>query len=177
MRAVIQRVLNASVTVEGQIVGAIDRGLCILVGLTTDDTTEDLDSMVKKILNVRLFDHEETGRMWGKSVVELDYSVLCVSQFTLYGTVVKGKKPDFHKAMSTQPANEMYNLFLQKMRDAYHPDRIQSMYYGKFGAMMQVALVNDGPVTLQLDTRKFEYIQNNNGNGRDKKTTKEQADS
>ncbi|KAI8055926.1 D-tyrosyl-tRNA deacylase [Syncephalis plumigaleata] len=159
MRAIVQRVLNASVTVEGQVVGAIDRGLCVLIGLTTDDTVDDLDNMVKKLLNVRLFDHEETGRMWSRSVTEQDYSILCVSQFTLYGAIIKGKKPDFHKAMSTQPANEMYNLFLQKMRDAYKPDRIQD---GKFGAMMQVALVNDGPVTLQLDTRKFEYVQNGN---------------
>jgi D-tyrosyl-tRNA(Tyr) deacylase len=88
-----------------------------------------------------------------------------VSQFTLYGTLVKGKKPDFHKAMSTQPAREMYHQFLEEMRKAHKPERIQD---GQFGAMMQVALVNDGPVTLQLDSRKFVYAH-------EQKTTDKQA--
>ncbi|KAI9315146.1 D-tyrosyl-tRNA deacylase [Dichotomocladium elegans] len=153
MRAVLQRVTRASVTVENQVVGAIQKGVCVLVGIATDDTEKDLDYIVKKILNVRIFE-DETGAMWKKGVKDLNLEVLCVSQFTLQGNTVKGNKPDFHRAMKTDQAKEVYQQFLRKMGEAYDPAKIKD---GVFGAMMVVDIANDGPVTLQLDSRKFSY--------------------
>ncbi|CAO3657014.1 unnamed protein product [Mucor hiemalis] len=152
MRAVIQRVTKASVTVDNKVVGSINKGLCVLLGIGTNDSDKDVDYMVNKILNVRVFD--ENGVMWKKGVKESGLEVLCVSQFTLQGITTKGNKPDFHKAMKTDPAKAMYEQFLQKIGKAYDPTKIQD---GEFGAMMLVDISNDGPVTLELDSRKFTY--------------------
>ncbi|RCH84066.1 D-tyrosyl-tRNA(Tyr) deacylase [Rhizopus stolonifer] len=152
MRAVIQRVTKASVTVDNQVVGSIQQGLCVLLGIATDDTDKDVDYMVNKILNVRVFD--DNGVMWKKGVKDAGLELLCVSQFTLQGTAVKGNKPDFHRAMKTEPAKAMYQQFLIKLGKAYEPSKIQD---GVFGAMMLVDIANDGPVTLELDSRKFTY--------------------
>ncbi|ORY97987.1 D-tyrosyl-tRNA deacylase [Syncephalastrum racemosum] len=152
MRAVLQRVARASVTVDNQVVGAIQKGVCVLIGIGTDDTEKDIDYIVNKILNIRVFDHE--GVMWKKGVKELGLEVLCVSQFTLQGKTVKGNKPDFHNAMKTEQAKATYAQFLDKLGKAYDPSKIKD---GVFGAMMMVDIANDGPVTLQLDSRKFTY--------------------
>eukprot|EP00123_Amoebidium_parasiticum_P013202 comp21826_c1_seq1/m.31113 comp21826_c1_seq1/g.31113 ORF comp21826_c1_seq1/g.31113 comp21826_c1_seq1/m.31113 type:complete len:201 (-) comp21826_c1_seq1:231-833(-) len=152
MRAVLQRVSSASVTVDGDIVGKIGKGVCVLVGLSQDETEADMDYIVRKILSVRIFENEE-GKMWTKSVKDLGLEVLCVSQFTLWAKL-NGNKPDFHEAMEAARAEPMYNNFLAMMKKAYDPSKIQD---GKFGAMMSVSLVNEGPVTLQLDSRKFAY--------------------
>ncbi|KAI9492873.1 D-tyrosyl-tRNA deacylase [Zychaea mexicana] len=153
MRAVLQRVARASVTVDQQVVSSIQKGVCVLVGVGTDDTDKDVDYIINKILNLRVFDDEQ-GTMWKKGVKELGLEVLCVSQFTLQGQTIKGNKPDFHRAMKTDQAKAMYEKFLTKMGQAYDPAKIKD---GVFGAMMVVDIANDGPVTLQLDSRKFTY--------------------
>ncbi|KAJ8589130.1 hypothetical protein M405DRAFT_818565 [Rhizopogon salebrosus TDB-379] len=142
----------------------------VLVGIGTDDTLVDVETLSNKILNIRVFDADDA--MWKSSVKDISGEVLCVSQFTLMANTTKGNKPDFHRAMSTNSSRDLYATFLGKMRQFYVPDRIQD---GQFGAMMNVSLTNEGPVTLTLDTRKFEYVavpgrssrkgsENSNGN-------------
>ncbi|XP_038125902.1 D-aminoacyl-tRNA deacylase 1 [Cyprinodon tularosa] len=145
MRAIIQRVTKARVTVGEEEVSSIGRGICVLLGISVDDTQRDAEYMVRKILNLRLFE-DENGRAWAKSVVERDLEVLCVSQFTLQ-CILKGNKPDFHSAMPAELAQPFYNSILESMRSAYKPELIKD---GKFGAYMQVHIQNDGPVTIEL---------------------------
>ncbi|KAG0249522.1 D-tyrosyl-tRNA(Tyr) deacylase [Mortierella polycephala] len=173
MRAVLQRVVQASVEVNGQQISKIRQGLCVLIGLSVDDTSADLDYMVRKLLTVRVFDSNQSAlpltevvttskdeiqdppKMWAKSVVDIGGEILCVSQFTLYGQVIKGSKPDFHLSMKSETSKQMYHDFLDRLKNAYKPERIKD---GEFGAMMLVNIANDGPVTLELDSRKFEYV-------------------
>jgi len=152
MRAVLQRVLNASVTVDTQ-VSSIDRGLCIFLGIASNDTIDDLEYMVKKILKVRVFE-DEKGENWARSVKDAGLEILCVSQFTLYGSLSKDK-PSFHNAMRANESREMYLTFLNRLKQEYIEDRIKD---GVFGEKMIVNIVNDGPVTLELDSRKFIYV-------------------
>ncbi|CAL1388427.1 unnamed protein product [Linum trigynum] len=148
MRAVVQRVASASVEVEGRLVSEIGPGLLVLVGVHESDTDSDADYICRKVLNMRLFTNEATGRGWDQNVMQQNYGVLLVSQFTLYG-VLKGNKPDFHVAMPPQKAKPFYDSLVDKFRKSYNPDAIKD---GIFGAMMKVNLVNDGPVTMQLDS-------------------------
>ncbi|KAJ9120610.1 hypothetical protein QFC22_002539 [Naganishia vaughanmartiniae] len=167
MKAVIQKVTNASVTVEGQVISSIGRGLMVLVGIGVDDTPKDREYIIRKILSIRLFDaptpiaasdavegeelkERQKSSAWRASVKDIGGEVLCVSQFTLMAKVEKGSKPDFHGAMTTLPSSVFYNEFLGDMRTAYSADKIQD---GKFGAMMQVSLCNDGPVTITIDSK------------------------
>ncbi|CAO3676608.1 unnamed protein product [Umbelopsis ramanniana] len=152
MRAVLQRVARASVSVDEQVVSSIGKGICVLVGISVDDNEFDIDYMVRKLLTLRVFD--EGGVMWKKSVQDMDLELLCVSQFTLFAKTTKGSKPDFHSSMKTADANEMYKKFLDKLGAAYKPEKIKD---GVFGAMMMVEILNDGPVTIELDSRKFVY--------------------
>uniref|UniRef100_A0A3P9KU40 D-aminoacyl-tRNA deacylase n=1 Tax=Oryzias latipes TaxID=8090 RepID=A0A3P9KU40_ORYLA len=145
MRAVIQRVTKASVTVGEEQVSSIGRGLCVLLGISVDDTPRDAEYIVRKILNLRLFE-DESGRSWSRSVMDGNLEVLCVSQFTLQ-CVLKGNKPDFHCAMPAELAQPFYNSILEDMRSAYKPELVKD---GKFGAFMQVHIQNDGPVTVEL---------------------------
>ncbi|KAI9571268.1 D-Tyr tRNAtyr deacylase-like domain-containing protein [Boletus coccyginus] len=161
MRAVVQRVTSASVTVDGKVVSSISKGLMVLVGIGTDDTPTDVDILSNKILSLRTFS-DANDAMWKMSVKDVAGEVLCVSQFTLFANTTKGSKPDFHRAMSTEPSRQLYNVFLDKMKQLYVPDRIKD---GQFGAMMNVSLTNEGPVTFTLDTRKFEYVTPPNGGG------------
>jgi len=147
MKAVIQRVISASVSVDGSVVSSIGRGICVLIGLSRDDTDKEIEYIVRKILNVRLFDGDDDKR-WCKSVMDKQFSVLCVSQFTLYG-VLKGNKPDFHFAMANEQSREFYVRFLERLRASYKPDLVHD---GQFGAYMQVSIENDGPVTISLDS-------------------------
>ncbi|KAF8384277.1 pqn-68, partial [Pristionchus pacificus] len=149
MRAVIQKVTKASVTVGGDIVGSINRGLCVLVGINRDDGQEDVEYIIRKILNTRLFASEE-GKKWDKSVKDMNLQVLCVSQFTLFG-YLKGNSLDFHVAMSPDKAKPFYEDFLAQMGKTYQQDKIED---GRFGAMMSVLIENDGPVTILLDSKK-----------------------
>lgn len=154
MKVVIQKVTSASVTVNQQIVSSINKGLMVLVGISTSDTPEDITKMSKKLLNLRIFedlsveDDRYSGKPWSKSIKDLGLEVLCVSQFTLYGTITKGTKPDFHKAEKGPIAREKYEEFLGKLR-AELGDKVKD---GKFGEMMEVSLVNDGPVTIVYET-------------------------
>eukprot|EP00271_Cylindrocystis_brebissonii_P010575 TRINITY_DN26807_c0_g1_i1.p1 TRINITY_DN26807_c0_g1~~TRINITY_DN26807_c0_g1_i1.p1 ORF type:complete len:167 (-),score=19.50 TRINITY_DN26807_c0_g1_i1:296-796(-) len=153
MRVVVQRVLSAKVEVDGQTVSQIGPGLCVLAGIMDGDTQVDAEFMCNKILNMRLWPNESKGdKPWDQSVLHREFEILFVSQFTLYGQM-KGNKPDFHRAMPPQLARPFYDSFLERCRRAYKggPERIKD---GIFGAMMQVHLVNDGPVTMCLDSRK-----------------------
>ncbi|XP_063774230.1 D-aminoacyl-tRNA deacylase 1 isoform X5 [Pseudophryne corroboree] len=146
MRAVIQRVTKAGVTVGEEQISSIGRGICVLLGISVEDTQKDIDYMIRKILNLRIFE-DDSGKHWSKSVMDKQYEVLCVSQFTLQ-CVLKGNKPDYHLAMPSEQAEPFYNDFLQQMRKAYKPELVKD---GKFGAYMQVTIQNDGPVTIELE--------------------------
>ncbi|KAI9466095.1 D-Tyr tRNAtyr deacylase-like domain-containing protein [Lactarius psammicola] len=154
MRAVVQRVLSASVTVDGEIVSEISRGLMVLVGIGVDDNVSDMETLAKKILTLKAFAHS-AGGMWKTNVKEIQGEILCVSQFTLMANTSKGNKPDFHRAMSADQSRAMYDSFLQYMGAQYAPEKIKD---GRFGAMMNVNLTNEGPVTFTLDSRKLEYV-------------------
>nr|XP_009671460.1 PREDICTED: D-tyrosyl-tRNA(Tyr) deacylase 1 [Struthio camelus australis] len=133
--------------VGGEQISSIGRGLCVLLGISLEDTQRELEHMVRKILNLRVFE-DESGKHWSKSVMDKQYEVLCVSQFTLQ-CILKGNKPDYHMAMPTEQAECFYNNFLEQLRKAYKPELIKD---GKFGAYMQVHIQNDGPVTIELES-------------------------
>jgi len=147
MRAVLQRVSRASVTVEGFVTGSIAGGLLVLVGVTADDADDDIAWLAGKIVQQKLF-ADETGRM-NLSVVESGGGVLVVSQFTLLASTRKGTKPSWHRAAGPEMAVPLYEAFVRKMEELLG----RPVATGEFGAMMEVALVNDGPVTLVLDSR------------------------
>lgn len=132
-----------------ELISSIGRGLCVLVGISVNDTKEDAIYLARKLLSVRLFD-DEAGKRWQKSVKDIQYELLCVSQFTLYNQW-KGNKPDFRYAMPGQQANDLYNFLLQQIAQQYASDKIKD---GQFGAMMQVHIQNDGPVTLEIESPK-----------------------
>uniref|UniRef100_A0A8I5N4G2 D-aminoacyl-tRNA deacylase n=1 Tax=Papio anubis TaxID=9555 RepID=A0A8I5N4G2_PAPAN len=136
-----------SFLVGGEQISAIGRGICVLLGISLEDTQKELEHMVRKILNLRVFE-DESGKHWSKSVMDKQYEILCVSQFTLQ-CVLKGNKPDFHLAMPTEQAEGFYNSFLEQLRKTYRPELIKD---GKFGAYMQVHIQNDGPVTIELES-------------------------
>jgi len=149
LRAVVQRVSRAQVKVGDEIVGNIGPGLLVLLGVAKSDTQSDADYLVAKITGLRIFE-DENGKM-NLSLVNIDGAILTVSQFTLYGDVRKGKRPSFDDAAPPQLANQLYEYFVEKIRDAGIPCET-----GRFQAMMKVELVNDGPVTILLDsTRAF----------------------
>ncbi|KIK62890.1 hypothetical protein GYMLUDRAFT_41751 [Collybiopsis luxurians FD-317 M1] len=157
MRAIIQRVSSASVTVDNEVISSISRGLMVLVGIGADDTSSDASVLINKILNLRVFnDPIDPEKMWKASVKDIEGEILCVSQFTLLANTTKGNKPDFHRAMSSEASREMYASFLENLRESYSADKVQD---GKFGAMMNVSLTNEGPVTFTLDSRKLEYVE------------------
>ncbi|CAA7270963.1 unnamed protein product [Cyclocybe aegerita] len=156
MRAIIQRVSQASVTVDKEVVSQIAEGLMVLVGIGSDDTEADVAVLSKKILTLRVFsDPANPEKMWKASVKDIDGDILCVSQFTLLANTTKGNKPDFHRAMSSKASRKMYGTFLDALKASYKADKVRD---GRFGAMMSVSLTNEGPVTFTLDSRKFEYI-------------------
>ena len=147
MRAVIQRVDKARVTVDGNVVGKISKGLLVFLGIATDDGEDDLAFLKKKILNLRIFPDAE-GKM-NLSLVDTGSAVLLVSQFTLYGDCRKGNRPSFIRAAEPDRARALYQELLRQLRS--ENIRVES---GEFQAMMKVDLVNDGPVTLIVDSKK-----------------------
>lgn len=149
MRAVIQRVLRSSVRVGDETISSIERGLCVFIGITTDDDLNDLEFIAKKILSIRLWPSADGTKNWSRSIKEIDGQLLCVSQFTLHATL-KGTKPDFHLAMAADQSRNVYEKLLQTLKNLYVSDRI---FDGKFGAMMNVQIENDGPVTIIVDSR------------------------
>ena len=147
MRAVVQRVSCAKVTVNGWIAGEIGLGLLVLLGVGQDDGESDVTYMAEKIAGLRIFEDQD-GKM-NRSVLDVGGSVLAVSQFTLYGDVRRGKRPSFDDAAPPEPARRLYALFVERIRAAGL--RCET---GRFQEMMQVELVNEGPVTILLDSRK-----------------------
>jgi D-aminoacyl-tRNA deacylase len=148
MRAVVQRVSRARVTVNAEVTGEISTGLLILLAVANTDTDKDLDYMVDKIVGLRVFEDAD-GKM-NRSVAEAGGAILAVSQFTLYGDVRRGKRPSFDDAARPEQARAMYDQFVTRVRAAGL--RCET---GRFQEMMDVELVNDGPVTILLDSSKL----------------------
>lgn len=145
MRVVLQRSKKASVTVEGKVTGAIDSGYVLLVGITHEDTEKDVKYVADKIAGLRLFEDEE-GKM-NRSILENGGDILSVSQFTLYGDVKKGRRPSFTSAARPETAEPLWHSFNDALRD-----NGLTVETGVFGAMMDVELVNDGPVTILVES-------------------------
>ncbi|WP_319230615.1 D-aminoacyl-tRNA deacylase [Draconibacterium orientale] len=151
MRVVIQKVKEASVTVEGEKISAIKNGLLILVGIENEDTQEDIDYLVKKSTQLRIFD-DENGVM-NRSVNDVDGDIIVVSQFTLQANTKKGNRPSYIRAAKPDISIPMYEKFVAAMETALG----KNVGTGKFGAMMDVALINDGPVTIIIDSKQKEF--------------------
>ncbi len=147
MRAVVQRVSRAKVSVNGEIVGSIERGLLVLLGIGAADSRSDADYLADKIIGLRIFG--DAGGKMDLSVADIGGAVLAVSQFTLYGDMRRGRRPSFDAAAPPQAARELYEYFVEKIRGS----GLQCQT-GRFQEMMQVELVNDGPVTILLDSTK-----------------------
>ena len=146
MRVVLQRVSHASVTVEENVIGQIQRGFLLLVGVTHDDAMEDMEYLVRKIVQMRIFEDEE-GKL-NRSIQDIGGEILSVSQFTLYADTKKGNRPSFSKAAPGDVALEMFEQFNGLLRETGVP-----VETGQFGADMKVELLNDGPVTILLDSK------------------------
>lgn len=151
MRVVIQRVSSASVTIDGKVKAAIDRGLLILLGIVDADTNEDIDWLVKKICQLRIFD-DENGVM-NKSIEDIGGDALVISQFTLHASTKKGNRPSYIRASKPDFAVPMYEKFLQAMEDKL----ARKIGSGEFGADMKVQLLNDGPVTIIIDSQNKDF--------------------
>lgn len=148
MRAVVQRVARANVRVKGELVGEIEKGLVVLLGVARDDTEQHAKYLAEKIAALRIFDDEE-GKM-NLSLKDVEGALLVISQFTLYGDVRRGLRPSWIEAAPPEVAEPLYGFFVALMRKS-----IGQVSTGSFGADMQVELVNDGPVTIMLDSRKL----------------------
>ncbi|HEY6233004.1 MAG TPA: D-aminoacyl-tRNA deacylase [Pyrinomonadaceae bacterium] len=147
MRAVVQRVTRAKVTVDGQVTGEIAAGLVVLLGVARDDTKDDAEYLASKIVALRIFD-DEAGKM-NRSLKEIEGGLLVVSQFTLLGDVRRGLRPSWFEAAAPEVAEPLYESFVAHVRTL-----VTEVACGSFRKMMQVELVNDGPVTLLLDSRR-----------------------
>ena len=150
MRIVIQRVSRASVTIEGTVKSAIEKGYLILIGVCEEDTMEDVDWLVRKVVGLRVFD-DENGVM-NKSIMDVDGNVLVISQFTLFASYKKGNRPSWLRAAKHEISIPLYNEFCTKLSEALG----KQVGTGEFGADMKVELLNDGPVTICMDTKNKE---------------------
>ena len=146
MKAVIQRVSQAEVLVEASVIGAIDKGILIFIGVGKDDTAEDADYLVQKIIQLRMF--EDDGGKMDLSAIDVGGELLIISQFTLYGNCRKGRRPSFEKAADPQKGEKLYDYFVSELRK-----QNLKVETGKFQAMMDVELVNNGPVTFILESK------------------------
>ena len=144
MRVVVQRSKESSVSIDNKIVGSIDKGLVVLVGFTDIDKEENIDYIVKKIVNLRIFDDE--NHIMNKSILDVGGSILSISQFTLYADTKKGNRPSYIKAMKSSEATKLYDLFNEKLR------KYVKVETGVFGADMCVSIKNDGPVTIIIES-------------------------
>ncbi|KAH6842577.1 D-Tyr tRNAtyr deacylase-like domain-containing protein, partial [Chaetomium sp. MPI-CAGE-AT-0009] len=147
--AILQRVLSASVTVDQEVVSKIGKGILVLAAMAPGDTEKEAEALAAKVLKLKLWDDASGGR-WKKNVQDIDGEVLCVSQFTLLASTKKGSKPDFHGAMGGDDAKKLYEYFYSRVQAGYAAEKVKN---GVFQAMMQVALVNDGPVTLEISAQ------------------------
>lgn len=146
MKVVVQRVISSSVTIDKNVYNSINNGLMVLVGFTENDTSNDIDYIVKKIVNLRIFD-DELGVM-NKSILDTKGSILSISQFTLYADTRKGNRPSYKNALKGELSTKLYDEFNEKL-NALVPTKT-----GIFGADMKVSLVNDGPVTIIIDSKE-----------------------
>ena len=147
MIALLQRVRRSSVTIDGETVGEIGVGYTILLGVVKEDSEEDIEKLIPKLINLRIF-ADEQGKM-NKSILDIGGQALVVSQFTLAGSVKKGRRPSFENAMPPEDAKRLYEQFCQRL--SQHVD-VQT---GRFGAMMEVEIINDGPVTFIVDSKEL----------------------
>ncbi len=150
MRVVIQRVSQAKVEVSGKVIGQTEKGLLIFLGIENADTQEDIDWLVHKIKNLRIFNDEQG--MMNKSLLDIGGEVLIVSQFTLHAKTKKGHRPSYIHAAKPDVAIPLYEAFIKKFKENFN----QKVATGQFGAMMKVSLVNEGPVTIFIDTKNKE---------------------
>lgn len=148
MKFVIQRVNNASVTIDEKIVGKINKGFLVFIGVSNDDTKEIADKMIKKLIGMRIFDDE--NEKTNLALADVDGELLLVSQFTLYANCKKGNRPSFINAGAPDMANEMYEYIIEKCREM-----VKVVETGEFGADMKVKLENDGPFTIVLDSEQL----------------------
>ena len=146
MRVLVQRSLNSNVSVDNKIVGKINNGLVLLVGFTDEDNIEDIKYLVKKVINLRIFD-DENGVM-NKSVLDVKGEILSISQFTLYADTKKGNRPSYINALNGEEATKLYDLFNEELRN--NDIKVET---GIFGSDMKVNILNDGPVTILLESR------------------------
>ncbi|MBE6152889.1 MAG: D-tyrosyl-tRNA(Tyr) deacylase [Firmicutes bacterium] len=146
MKVVVQRVDKASVSVDEKIVGKIDKGFMLLVGFTHDDDINDIEYMVRKVVNLRVFD-DENGVM-NKSILDVGGSILSISQFTLYADTKKGNRPSYVKAMKGELSTVLYDKFNELLKEKVNVET------GIFGSEMKVSLINDGPITIILDSKE-----------------------
>lgn len=147
MKVVVQRVKEASCTVEGKVISKINNGYLLLVGFTHNDTYEDVKYLAKKIANLRIFE-DESGKL-NKSILDMNYEILSISQFTLYGDTTKGNRPSFTKALEPTKALELYFVLTNILNDEYFIKTLD----GAFGKQMSISLINDGPVTILLESK------------------------
>lgn len=145
MKIIAQRSRNSSVSVDGKIVGKIDSGLVLLVGFTFEDSAKDIDYMIDKIINLRIFD-DENGVM-NKSLIDTNGSILSISQFTLYADTKKGRRPSYANALKSEEAKILYDLFNEKLKEKVKVET------GIFGSEMILNITNDGPVTIVMESR------------------------
>lgn len=146
MKVILQRVLSASVSVDKKLVSSIGKGVLVFAAIAPGDTEKEIDTVATKVLNMKLWDDDAGGR-WKLNVGDVEGEILCVSQFTLLASTKKGSKPDFHGAMAGEKAKELYQMFVSKVKQKYTVEKVKE---GVFQANMEVALVNDGPVTLEV---------------------------
>jgi len=151
VRAVVQRAKKASVTVDGEIIGSINHGLVVLLGVTDTDTEKDMLAIVQKLIHLRIFE-DDAGKM-NESLMDKTGSILSVSQFTLFADIQKGRRPSFIKAAPPEKALALYDAFNQELvNNGVHVET------GEFGAMMDVELINDGPVTIIIETKEGKVV-------------------
>jgi D-tyrosyl-tRNA(Tyr) deacylase len=151
MRAVIQRVTRADVSVNHEVVGSIQQGLLVFLGIQFDDRSEDADWLIKKIIDLRVFE-DFAGKM-NRSVMDIEGDVLVISQFTLYGNLKKGTRPSFNRAAPPDVAAPLYEMFIEKLSN----EMGKAVPSGVFGALMYIDAMHEGPVTLMLDTRQKDF--------------------
>jgi len=150
MRVVVQRVSSASVSIDGRVTGQIDRGLLVLVGIEAVDTSADGEWLAQKLVKLRIF--PDDASQMNRSVTDIAGGILLISQFTLHASTQKGLRPSFNQAARPEQAQPLYDLFIAQLTTALG----RAVATGEFGAMMQVTLVNDGPVTLIIDSKRRE---------------------
>ncbi|KEI96434.1 D-tyrosyl-tRNA(Tyr) deacylase [Clostridium botulinum] len=147
MRAVVQRVISSKVEVDGKVIGSIGKGLNVLLGISREDTEEDIKYLKEKIINLRIF--EDENEKLNKSLLDIGGDIIIVSQFTLYGDCRKGRRPSFIEALGGEEAYILYNKFVESIKK-----EVNNVATGEFGADMKVYIENDGPVTILLDSKK-----------------------